>query len=343
MKEKNGKMVPNCVPEAMAAGGYNVGDDINVEVGDFFPKPVYELPEGLKDYADQAEEDYEYDFDVADLIPTQRTINMRRVEDVIDSDKPIKVWIDEDGEPEIIDGHHRSVAYRVNGNQKIRAKVYETLGFVATAGSKPAPKKDRIKGSKKNAIGSASGSKKITFSKKVETSLENKVKEHNEKSDRKVTLGMLKAAYRRGAGAFSTSHRPDQNRNSWAMARVNAFLYLMKSGKPRNPAYTTDYDLLPASHPKSTKKSNSIVASAGDYDEALTVTLKNEEDYLSKEHALLALAEYSGLGYEIIPALRTSWLRAVAAGESPFERATILASALYESKDADLLPTEGTL
>lgn len=343
MKEKNGKMVPNCVPEAMAAGGYNVGDDINVEVGDFFPKPVYELPEGLKDYADEAEEDYEYDFDVADLIPTQRTVNMRRVEDVIDSDKPIKVWIDEDGEPEIIDGHHRSVAYRVNGDQKIRAKVYETLGFVATAGSKPAPKKDRIKGSKKNAIGSASGSKKINFSKKVEDSLKTKVKEHNEKSDRKATLGMLKAVYRRGAGAFSSSHRPDQNRNSWAMARVNAFLYLLKSGKPRNPAYTTDYDLLPASHPKSTKSSNSIVASANEYDDVLTVTLKNEEDYLTKEHALLALAEYSGLGYEIIPALRTSWLRAVASGENPFERATILASALYESKDADLLPKEGTL
>jgi hypothetical protein len=117
----------------------------------------------------------------------------------------------------------------------------------------------------------------------------------------------------------------------------------MKSGKPRNPAYTTDYDLLPASHPKSTKKSNSVTASAWDYDEDLTVTLKNEEEYVTKEHALLALAEYSGLGYEIVPALRTSWLRGVKAGENPFERATVLASALYESKDADLLPKEGTL
>jgi len=38
------------------------------------------------------------------------------------------------------------------------------------------------------------------------------------------------------------------------MARVNAFLYLIKNGRPQNPKYTTDYDLLPAKHPKSPKK-----------------------------------------------------------------------------------------
>ena len=35
---------------------------------------------------------------------------------------------------------------------------------------------------------------------------------------------MLKAVYRRGAGAFSTSHRPNMTRQQWAMARVNSFL-----------------------------------------------------------------------------------------------------------------------
>ena len=158
---------------------------------------------------------------------------MRRVEDVIDSDKPIKVWMNEDGEPEVIDGHHRSVAYRVNGNKTIRAKVYKVAGVTATAGAKRAPKKDRIYGSKKNSKGSASGTRKIVFSKKVEDSLKEKVKNHNEKitaAGKKATLSALKAAYRRGAGAFSSSHRPDQNRNSWAMARVNSFL---KGGKAR--------------------------------------------------------------------------------------------------------------
>jgi hypothetical protein len=50
------------------------------------------------------------------------------------------------------------------------------------------------------------------------------------------------------------------NRNQWAMGRVNAFLKLLKSGKPTNSAYTTDNDLLPSGHPRSTKKSNSITA-----------------------------------------------------------------------------------
>ena len=80
----------------------------------------------------------------------------------------------------------------------------------------PAPKKDRIKGSKTNPKGSASSGKKtaVTFSKKTEDSLKAKVQEHNKKAPkgRKATLGMLKAVYRRGAGAFSTSHRPGMTR-----------------------------------------------------------------------------------------------------------------------------------
>jgi len=74
---------------------------------------------------------------------------------------------------------------------------------------------------------------------------------------------MLKAVYRRGAGAYSTSHRPGQTRGSWAMARVNAFLKLLRSGKPAKAAYTQDNDLLPASHPKSSKKSASTLLASG--------------------------------------------------------------------------------
>jgi hypothetical protein len=129
---------------------------------------------------------------------------------------------------------------------------------VATAGSKPAPKKDQIKGSDKNAKGSADTGASVTFTAAITKSLEKKVADHNEKAPngRKVTLAKLKAVYRRGAGAFSTSHRPDQNRNSWAMARVNAFLKLVKSGKPNNPKYVQDNDLLPKLHPRSTEASN---------------------------------------------------------------------------------------
>ena len=88
---------------------------------------------------------------------------------------------------------------------------------------------------------------KITFSDKVTTSLKNKVKEHNEKSGKKVTLGMLKKVYRRGAGAFSGSHRPGQSRASWAMARVNMFLKMMRGGKVKDAYRKADSDIARAS------------------------------------------------------------------------------------------------
>lgn len=319
-----------------------------------------------------------------------------------------------------------------------------------TISQTPAPKKDRIKGSSTNPKGSASSgkSKAIKFSAKVETSLKNKVSDHNEnaKEGRKATLGMLKAVYRRGAGAFSGSHRPGMGRDQWAMARVNAYLKLLKSGKPSNAAYKQDNDLLPASHPRSTKKSASaLTASAhlvleeqdlanalleivekhgkfdqdGDgvwagytppaenkvarigvickncvfyyedengkdicqiiaveiedlgkcrfavipddlispeaiaeykkeelkqdvddmyYEQELSTTLKDLEEYESTEDAITALAEFSGLGYEVIPALRATWLRAVKDNEDPYSRVKNVAEYTYDSKDADLLP-----
>lgn len=223
----------------------------------------------------------------------------------------------------------------------------DEASIAATAGSKPAPKKDQIKGSKKNPKGSASGGKSIKFSKKVEESLKKKVEEHNKKhgdtASKKTNLRTLKAVYRRGAGAFSTSHRPDQNRNSWAMARVNAFLHLLRTGSPKNSKYVTDNDLLPAAHRRSSKKSSSALTAAG-YDEyidsQLEVKLMAEEKYDSVEQAIYSLAEYSGMGYDIIPSIRAAWVRGVKAGENPFERASLLATQLYNSPDADLLPKE---
>ena len=121
----------------------------------------------------------------------------------------------------------------------------------------PAPKKDQKKGSKKNKPDSAKNpSGKITFSKEVTKQLSNKVREHNSKSKgSKATLGMLKAVYRRGAGAYSTSHAPKMSRHGWAIARVNAFLTLLRTGKPSNSAYTQDNDLLPKGHPRKSKAS----------------------------------------------------------------------------------------
>ena len=120
----------------------------------------------------------------------------------------------------------------------------------------PAKPSERRRGSARNKKGSASSGKgKVSFSEKTTTALKNKVKEHNEKhgskAGKRVTLGKLKAVYRRGAGAFSTSHSPNvKSREQWAMARVNAFLKLVRTGTPRNAKYVGDNDLLPSGHPK---------------------------------------------------------------------------------------------
>ena len=102
----------------------------------------------------------------------------------------------------------------------------------------PAKPSERRKGSSKNKPGSAGtkSDKAIEFSKKIIEALKNKVKEHNSKYGKKVTLSQLKKVYRRGAGAFSSSHRPGKTRGQWAMARVNMFLRMM-SGKPIKDAY----------------------------------------------------------------------------------------------------------
>jgi HK97 family phage prohead protease len=127
--------------------------------------------------------------------------------------------------------------------------------------STPAPEEDQIEGSDVNEPGSASGAGgDIELSEATETALRNKVRDHNdamEEQDKpaytRTTYGQLSAVYRRGAGAYSTSHRPGVSRGAWAMARVNAYLYLLRNGRPENSAYVTDNDLLPEDHPRSTR------------------------------------------------------------------------------------------
>lgn len=124
----------------------------------------------------------------------------------------------------------------------------------------PAKPSERIKGSEKNKEGSASkANSKIEVGSVLE-SLKEKVSSHNKKygkeEGKRVTLGMLKAVYRRGAGAFSSTHRPGMSRSGWGIARVNAFLKLVKSGSPSNSKYKQDNDLLPAGHKR--KSSNKM-------------------------------------------------------------------------------------
>ena len=133
--------------------------------------------------------------------------------------------------------------------------------------STPAPKKDQIKGSKKNKKGSASGkSGGIKFSESTEKAIKNRIAEHNEEvagmaSWRKLKASSAKAVVRRGFGAFSTSHRPGVSRQAWGLARLKAFSYLLKNDKPKNPNYRSDNDLLPKEHPRYSAKKEEKMSS----------------------------------------------------------------------------------
>ena len=128
-----------------------------------------------------------------------------------------------------------------------------------TKAQTPAPKRDQIKGSKTNPKGSASGKRGgIEITEAVERGLQGMVDKHNDRykaKSKKVDLGSLKAVFRRGAGAFSVSHRPGMTRNQWAYGRVKAFLKLVGTGE-RKEAYTGDLDLLPSGHPQKTEAKN---------------------------------------------------------------------------------------
>jgi|11_taG_2_1085331.scaffolds.fasta_scaffold00098_8 phage I-like protein len=132
-----------------------------------------------------------------------------------------------------------------------------------TKAQTPAPKKDKVTGSKTNPKGSASGGRGgIEIGEKAVKALENMRDQHNakyKKSSRRVDMGMLKAVFRRGAGAFSVSHRPGMTRTQWALARVRTFIKLVGTGQ-RKKAYNTDLDLLPKGHPQRTEKKAEALA-----------------------------------------------------------------------------------
>ena len=127
----------------------------------------------------------------------------------------------------------------------------------------PAPKRERVYGSKVNKPKSASSTsqaKNIEFNDSLIDAISNKVSKYNEKnSTKKITLATAKAVVRRGMGAYSTSHRPTisggapNSRQAWGLARLNAFMR-KKSGSstangvvtsaPTKKSYIQDDDLL---------------------------------------------------------------------------------------------------
>ena len=93
----------------------------------------------------------------------------------------------------------------------------------------------------------------------TEDTLREKAREHNKEvgdsPSKRTSYATLQKVYNRGIGAFKTSPqsvRPTvKSKEQWAMARVNNFLRVLRTGKYKSGEHDTD--LLPASHPLSSK------------------------------------------------------------------------------------------
>lgn len=151
----------------------------------------------------------------------------------------------------------------------------------AIKASPKAPKSDTPNPDPKGegtAKGDASTTRGAVVSERVEKILKDKSDDFNERYKEKlgygVDVGMLKTVYQRGVGAYNVSHSPTvQSAEQWALARVNAFLYLVRTGRPENSKYKGDNDLLPTDHPKKENMSEEdFVESISDYPEGVKNT-----------------------------------------------------------------------
>ena len=192
----------------------------------------------------------------------------------------------------------------------------------------PAPKKDRIVGSDTNEPGSAaSDGGQIKLNESINKALKAKVETHNKKylgDGQKATLAMLQKVYRRGAGAYSTSHRPGISRAAWAMARVNAFLYLLAKGKPKNAKYITDNDLLPVGHPIKMREANKMTAAET---EQISMAMPDDEF----KHEIKKYLQYSVNEEDDLHVMRLGPLHDLMTGELVIDLTDELAKTISEN------------
>lgn len=114
----------------------------------------------------------------------------------------------------------------------------------------PAPKKERIYGSKTNKSKSASSQSSATqieFNDTLTDTISKKVSEYNDKNaKKKINLSTAKAVVRRGMGAYSKTHRPTisggspNSRQAWGLARLNAFMRKKSGSTTANGVVKSD-------------------------------------------------------------------------------------------------------
>jgi hypothetical protein len=219
MKEKDGRMVPNCVPVGKLdnlekAASVSVGDHVTFGV----PKPPdkTEAAHGVVERVERSGK--------VTLPGTNETVEAS-------SDNPVAVVrvyaTDENGK-------------RTRTDRRV-AKPFSSLRVLSEPidNEKMYDMDDEIE--------------KVSAARLQELADDyNKGKE----GDKRITVGALREVYNRGIGAYRTN--PSSVRGSvsspeqWAMGRVNAFMAGLRGRFPRKPF---DLDLFPKGHSRSTKKS----------------------------------------------------------------------------------------
>ncbi len=223
MKDKGGRMVPNCVPVGKT---YDIDDEMekakSVSVGDHVTFAVPKPP-------DKTESAH----GIVERVERSGTVNIAGTNEKVEAsaDNPVAVIrvyaTDEKGKRTKTD---RRVAkpvksLRVSSEPIDNEKMYDMDDTMAKAS---------------------------------ESKLRELVESYNKgkDSDKRITVATLQAVYRRGIGAYRTN--PSSVRGSvssaeqWAMGRVNAFMAGLRGRFPRKPF---DLDLFPKGHSRSTKKS----------------------------------------------------------------------------------------
>ena len=198
---------------------------------------VYSSPERITYFAYQDEYYSAFTDDILNAVSVKDVISKSQFKGKLSDHFNLEDWEDDD---EYDDDESDNFWQKYNKGGRTLAQT-------------PAPKKDRIYGSKVNPKGSAKdaeSAKSIQFDESTTNALKSKMSEFNtDHPDKKVTLDTLKAVMRRGLGAYSVSHRPTISggkpnaRVAWGLARVDAFLRKKGGGKTKK-AYVQDDDLL---------------------------------------------------------------------------------------------------
>jgi hypothetical protein len=223
MKEKDGRMVPNCVPVGKT---YSMDDEIekakSVSVGDHVTFAVPKPP-------DKTESAH----GVVERVERSGTVKLPGTNESVEasSDNPVAVV--------------RVYATNESGTRtRTDRRVVKPFSSLRVS-SEPIDNEKMYDRDEEM--------EKVSSARLQELGDEyNK----NKEGDKRITVGALRQVYNRGIGAYRTN--PSSVRGTvssaeqWAMGRVNAFMAGLRGRFPRKPF---DLDLFPKGHPRSTKKS----------------------------------------------------------------------------------------